>query len=48
MKDIKDALALSNEGIVPTVEVVPLAGLDKALDALKRGQVVGRQVIAFV
>jgi D-arabinose 1-dehydrogenase-like Zn-dependent alcohol dehydrogenase len=47
-KDIEDALALSNVGIVPAVEVTPLATLDKALDALKLGKAFGRQVISFL
>ncbi|KAL1845533.1 alcohol dehydrogenase [Diaporthe australafricana] len=46
-KDITDALALGNQGIVPTVQVVPLESLDVGLDKLKSGQVVGRQVIVF-
>ncbi|CZR68104.1 related to Alcohol dehydrogenase 1 [Phialocephala subalpina] len=43
--DIEDALALSNVGIVSPVEVILLANVDKALDALKLGKAVGRQVI---
>lgn len=46
-RDIEDALALSNVGIVPSVETVPLSGLDDALDALKQGKAAGRQVITF-
>lgn len=47
-KDIEDALELSNLGIVSVVEVTPLTSLDKALDALKQGKAVGRQVISFL
>lgn len=46
-KDIVDALALGNEGIVPTVQIMPFESLDVCLDKLKSGQVVGRQVMVF-
>lgn len=46
-KDIRDALALGNQGIVSTVQVMPLESLDVSLDKLKSGQVVGRQVMVF-
>ncbi|KAE9377621.1 GroES-like protein [Stipitochalara longipes BDJ] len=45
--DIEDALAFSNIGLVSSVEVIPLARVDAALDALKLGKVTGRQVISF-
>lgn len=46
-KDIAEALALSNEGIVPEVGIVELAAIDEALDKLKCGQANGRQVLVF-
>jgi propanol-preferring alcohol dehydrogenase len=46
-QDLKDALAFSNIGLVSSIERIPLASIDVALDALKLGKVVGRQVISF-
>lgn len=46
-KDIEDALALSEKGILPKVEIVKLEYLDEALDKLKRGEVSGRQAVVF-
>ena len=45
--DTEDAPAFSNIGLVSLVEVMPLARIDVALDALKLGKVVGRQVVSF-
>ncbi|KAI8410788.1 hypothetical protein FOFC_10647 [Fusarium oxysporum] len=44
-RDIEDALALANQGIVPSVEIVELASLDNALDKLKKGQATCRQFV---
>ena len=46
-QDLSDALAFSNIGLVSSIERIPLASIDVALDALKLGKVVGRQVISF-
>ncbi|EGU87692.1 hypothetical protein FOXB_01788 [Fusarium oxysporum f. sp. conglutinans Fo5176] len=46
-RDIEDALALANQGIVPSVEIVELASLDNALDKLKKGQATCRQVLVI-
>ncbi|KAL1889502.1 hypothetical protein Sste5346_008880 [Sporothrix stenoceras] len=45
-KDIQDAVTLGIEnGILPEVEMVQFNGIDKALDKLKAGTTLGRQVV---
>lgn len=46
-QDIKDALALADDGIVPLVNNIDISGTDDVLDKLKGGTVSGRQVITF-